>query len=146
MPTTTPPPRAVVVDDDRTLAELMQEHLTDEGYTVDVCTRGDAAFAFIRAHLPDMIILDVRLVGLGGLAVLYLLSTDPQTARIPVLLCTAASAGEMQTWEAVLDQQGVPVLFKPFALADLTAAVRSRLPDPRDPRGAARPDEDEPAA
>ena len=121
-------PHVVVVDDDAPLAELMQECLTDKGYAVAHCTRGDEAFAFIRAHRPDVVILDVRMAGLGGLGVLYLLSTDPRTAGIPVLLCTAVSADEMQAWEEVLDQKGVPVLFKPFALADLEAAVRALLP------------------
>ncbi len=129
MPTATPPPRIAIVDDDQGLAELLAEYLTDQGYAVAHCTRGDAAFAFVLAHRPDAIILDVRMAGIGGLGVLYLLSTDPRTARIPVLLCTAVSVGEMQRWAEVLDQKGVPVLFKPFALADLTAAVRALLPD-----------------
>ena len=124
----TPAPRIVVVDDDVRLAGMMQESLTDEGYAVAHCARDDEAFAFVQAHRPDVVILDVRMAGLGGLGVLYLLATDPQTARIPVLLCTAVSAAEMQAWDEVLDQKGVPILFKPFALADLMAAVRALLP------------------
>ncbi len=130
---TTPLPRVVVVDDDRTIARLMQEYLADEGYAVEVCARGAQAFPFIRARRPDAIILDVRMPEVGGLGVLHLLSTDPQTARIPVLLCTATSPAEMQAWEEAVEQQGVPILFKPFALADLTAAVRALLPTDRDP-------------
>ena len=133
LPATTPPARLVVVDDDQRLAEMMGEYLTDQGYAVAHCTRGDQAFPCIQAHRPDVIILDVRMAGVGGLGVLYFLSTAPRTARIPVLLCTAVSACEMQQWEAVLDQKGVPVLFKPFALPDLAAAVRALLPADRDP-------------
>ncbi|CAA9579370.1 MAG: hypothetical protein AVDCRST_MAG88-3144 [uncultured Thermomicrobiales bacterium] len=131
MPAMMTVPHIVVVDDDEMLAELMQECLTDNGYAVAHCTRGDEAFAFIRAHRPDVVILDVRMAGLGGLGVLYLLATDPRTARIPVLLCTAASPREMQAWDEVLDQKGVPVLYKPFALTELTAAVRALLPHDR---------------
>ena len=133
LPGTTPPPRLAVVDDDARLAELMREYLTDQGYAVAHCTRGDEAFAFVQEGRPDAIILDVRMAEVGGLGVLYLLSTDPRTARIPVLLCTAVSACEMRTWEDVLDQKGVPILFKPFALPDLAAAVRALLPVDRDP-------------
>jgi two-component system OmpR family response regulator len=133
MPAMMTVPHIVVVDDDEMLAELMQECLTDKGYAVAHCTRGDEAFAFIRAHQPDVVILDVRMAGIGGLGVLYLLSTDQRTARIPVLLCTAASLGEMQSWDEVLDQKGVPVLYKPFALAELAAAVRALLPHDRAP-------------
>ena len=128
MPAMMTVPHIVVVDDDDVLAELMQECLTDEGYTVTHCTRGDEAFAFIRAHRPDAVILDVCMAGLGGLGVLHQLSADPRTVHLPVLLCTAASPGEMQAWDAVLAPKRVPVLFKPFALAELAAAVRALLP------------------
>lgn len=119
--------RIVVVDDDQQLADLMREFLTDEGYEVEVCSHGDQAFAVVRSLLPDLLILDVRMAEIGGLGVLYLLSTDPQTRGIPVLMCTAVSAGEMQQWEDVLDQKGVPVLFKPFELAELAERVEAML-------------------
>ena len=117
----------VVVDDDRQLAELMREFLTDEGYRVTVCAHGDQAFAVIRSLLPDLIILDVRMAEIGGLGVLYLLSTDPQTRRIPVLMCTAVSAGEMQPWQDVLDEKGVPILYKPFKLDQLADHIAAML-------------------
>lgn len=119
--------RIVVVDDDQQLAELMREFLTDEGYAVEVCAHGDQAFAVIRSLLPNLIILDVRMAEIGGLGVLYLLSTDPQTRRIPVLMCTAVSAGEMQPWQDVLDEKGVPILYKPFELAQLADQVAEMI-------------------
>ncbi len=117
----------VVVDDDRQLAELMREFLTDEGYRVTICAHGDQAFAVIRSLLPDLIILDVRMAEIGGLGVLYLLSTDLQTRRIPVLMCTAVSAGEMQPWQDVLDEKGVPILYKPFKLDQLANHIAAML-------------------
>ena len=127
MSTTTRVPHIVVVDDDATLVELMQACLTDEGYTITSCTQGDEAFACIQAHRPDAIILDLRMGEVGGLGVLHLLRTDPQTARIPVLLCTGVAPVELQAWDAALARMGVAVLFKPFALAELAAAVRALL-------------------
>lgn len=126
-PATRSPKRIVVVDDDQQLADLMREFLIEEGYAVEVCSQGDQAFSFIRTLLPDLIILDVRMAEIGGLGVLYLLSTDPQTREIPVLMCTAVSAGEMEPWQEVLDQKGVPILYKPFELAQLVAQVEAML-------------------
>ncbi len=126
--------RIVVVDDDRQLAELMREFLSDEGYDVQVVSRSEAALEVIQATLPDLIILDVRMAGVDGLGVLYLLSTDPDTRAIPVLMCTAVSAGEMQPWDDVLDQKGVPVLYKPFELAQLSRQVRAMLAARHAPR------------
>ncbi len=119
--------RIVVVDDDQQLADLMREFLIEEGYGVEVCSQGDQAFSFIRNLVPDLIILDVRMAEIGGLGVLYLLSTDPQTRQIPVLMCTAVSAGEMEPWQEVLDQKGVPILYKPFELAQLVAQVEAMI-------------------
>lgn len=119
--------RIVVVDDDRQLAELMREFLTDEGYAVEICSHGDQAFSVVRSLLPDLIILDVRMAEIGGLGVLYLLSTDAQTRGIPVLICTAVSAGEMQPWQDVLDEKGVPILYKPFELARLAEQIEAML-------------------
>ena len=117
----------VVVDDDRQLSELMREFLTDEGYRVTICGQSDQAFTIVRSLLPDLIILDVRMAEIGGLGVLYLLSTDPQTRRIPVLMCTAVSAGEMLPWQDVLDEKGVPILYKPFELAQLADHIAAML-------------------
>jgi DNA-binding response OmpR family regulator len=122
-----PRPRIVVVDDDPQLAELMHEFLTGEGYDVRICSQGDQAFAVVQTLLPDLIILDVRMAEVNGLGVLYLLSMDERTRQIPVLMCTAVSSGDMQPWEDVLDQKGVPILFKPFALSELAARVDSML-------------------
>jgi DNA-binding response OmpR family regulator len=126
--------RIVVVDDDRQLAELMREFLSDEGYDVRVISRSEAALEAVQAIRPDLIILDVRMAGIDGLGVLYLLSTDPDTRAIPVLMCTAVSAGEMQPWNDVLDQKGVPVLYKPFELAQLAGQVRAMLEAGQVPR------------
>src|SRR6476469_3184677 len=114
-----------VIDDDQQLADLMREFLSEEGYAVEICSQGEQAFSFIQTLLPDLIILDVRMAEIGGLGVLYLLSTDPQTREIPVLMCTAVSAGEMEPWQEVLDQKGVPILYKPFELAQLVAQVEA---------------------
>ncbi len=119
--------RIVVVDDDQQLADLIREFLSEEGYAVEICSQGEQAFGFIQARLPDLIILDVRMAEIGGLGVLYLLSTNPQTRAIPVLMCTAVSAGEMEPWQEVLDQKGVPILYKPFELAQLVAQVEAMI-------------------
>ena len=122
--------RIVVVDDDPQLAELMREFLSEEGYDVRVCSQGDQAFAIVQTLAPDLVILDVRMAEINGLGVLYLLSTDPRTREIPVLLCTAISTGEMEPWQAVLEQKGVPVLYKPFTLTTLADQVEALVRPP----------------
>lgn len=122
-------PRIVVVDDDPQLVELLYECLTDAGYRVEVCLQGDRAFEFIRATLPDLVVLDVRMEGMDGFGVLYLLSTDRRTKSIPVLLCTAMSPGEMLPWADVLDEKGIPICYKPFSIDQFEAQIRALLAD-----------------
>ncbi len=122
-----PAPRVVIVEDDPALGAMMRECLAAEGYRVELCREGERALAVIQAARPALVILDVRMPGLGGLGVLYFLATDPVTAAIPVLLCTAVSPAELAAWGDVLDQKGVPILYKPFALAALTGQVEALL-------------------
>lgn len=121
--------RIAIVDDDPRIAEIMQDFLADEGYDVVLCADCERVLPTIESLRPDAIVLDVRMAGINGLGILYLLSKEERTRDIPVLLCTASSTCEMQAWEAVLEQKGIPVLFKPFSLADLGESV-SKLLDP----------------
>lgn len=123
------PKRIAIVDDDPRIAEVMQEFLADEGYDVTLCVDCERVLPTIESVRPDAIVLDVRMAGINGLGILYLLSKEERTRDIPVLLCTASSTCEMEAWEAVLEQKGIPVLFKPFSLADLSETV-SNLLDP----------------
>ena len=116
-------PRILVVDDDEAFTLLAREFLTDAGYAVARRLRGGEALAAARAHPPALVLLDVRLPGLGGLAVLERLRRHPRTARVPVLLCSATAPAERAVWLEALAAAGVPILFKPFALGELLARV-----------------------
>jgi two-component system response regulator RstA len=59
----------LLIEDDTRLADLMQEYLQQEGYQVLVEGRGDTAVQRIKTEQPDLIILDVMLPGMDGMAV-----------------------------------------------------------------------------
>jgi CheY-like chemotaxis protein len=86
------------------------------GYAVLVCREWDQAYAFIKEHCPDLVILDIRIGGEEqGWAILNLLTLDPQTRPIPVIVCSVAiqSLHDHQSW---LDKFGICALPKPFDL------------------------------
>ena len=116
----------MVVNDSVEFLQLMEELLTDEGYQVSIIESGAGTRAAAKRLRPDLLILDVRLPDMNGFEVLNLLQLDPDTASIPVLLCTAA-AHDVQAQEPVLRQRGIPVLFKPFDLDDLLRTIRRIL-------------------
>ena len=118
--------RIMVVNDSMEFLQLMEELLSDEGYEVTLVETGAGTRAAARQVRPDLLILDVRLPDMSGFEVLNLLRLDPETQSIPVLLCTAA-VRDVQAQAPVLEERGVPVLFKPFDLEDLLRAIQDTL-------------------
>jgi CheY-like chemotaxis protein len=116
------PPRVLVVDDDPAIRDLLREALEDEGYAVWT-TDGPPATADVAALRPDLILLDHRLkTDETGRDAAQRLRTDPATAPIPLLLLTAAAA-ELRPRAPELAALGIGLLFKPFDLDELLAAV-----------------------
>jgi CheY-like chemotaxis protein len=115
--------RLLVADDDAGVRALLGAVLA--GSAVLEAARGDEALALARRERPDLVLLDVRLPGLDGLAVARALAADPATAAVPVVVCSgagpeaAAAAGRLASVVAF-----VP---KPFAPRALRAAVASAL-------------------
>ena len=118
----------MVVNDSMEFLQLMEELLTDEGYTVAVVESGGGTRAAAKQLKPDLVILDVRLPDMSGFEVLNLLRLDPETQAIPILVCTAA-VRDVQAQEPILRERGIPVLFKPFDLEELLRVVREIVGD-----------------
>src|SRR5438093_7208489 len=106
-----PRPRVLVVDDDPAFAAVAREFLALDGYEVHVCTDSAQALARAGALQPALLLLDVRMPGVNGLALLGRLRRDPRTAAIPALLCSAVAPPEQAVWRALLGARGVPILF-----------------------------------
>ncbi|MFN3820889.1 MAG: response regulator [bacterium] len=80
-------PRILVVDDETDIAELVGSYLEGEGYEIFLSTTGNEALDFIRYGRPHLVLLDVRMHGMGGLEVLEKIKEmDP---RVGVLMITA---------------------------------------------------------
>ncbi len=125
-------PHIAVVNDDTTFLRLMEDLLrTDEGYEVSTCIVGTEGYEFIRRLQPDLVILDL-IFGPAeeGWRTLDLLTLDPQTRRIPVIVCSAAIQ-LLHHHREHLEQFNVYVLPKPFDLDVLLDQVRSAIVDPR---------------
>lgn len=76
----------LVVEDDKSLADWIQEYLTNQGYRVSVVNRGDTAVAQITSIMPDLVVLDGMLPGLDGLDVCKAVRPDYSG---PIVMLTA---------------------------------------------------------
>lgn len=122
-----------VADDDASFQQLMKELLGDEGYQVTVMHAGDEAYTEIRQAAPDLVILDMTLEHPdAGWLVLQLLKLDPETARTPVIVCSA-EVRLLRERRQQIEEMGCYVVEKPFDLDVLLSAVHQALATARQP-------------
>ena len=114
--------RILVVDDDPMLAAALRRPLTYEGYEVDVATSGEEALARVHEHAPDLVVLDVLLPGMDGLATCRRLRS---VTDVPVLMLTARS--EVPERVAGFEAGADDYLGKPFAFEELLVRVKALL-------------------
>ncbi len=113
--------RITVVEDNESLARGIAYRLEDAGHAVDVIGHGGDADTFLRTDCGDIVILDINLPGLDGLAVLRNLRSRGDTR--PVILLTALSGITARV--RGLDAGADDYLVKPFAMDELEARVRA---------------------
>jgi two-component system, OmpR family, response regulator VicR len=118
-------PHILVINDTQEILDLMQELLEEEGYRVTT-SLALLDIAKVRAISPDIIVQDLLFEGTQelGWKFLTLVRLDPQLARIPLVLCTAAvrTVKEPEMAEQ-LDRQGIRVVLKPFTIEDLLTTL-----------------------
>jgi CheY-like chemotaxis protein len=122
-------PHVLVIDDTQEILDLIKELLEEEGYRV---TTSMALLDLdkVKTLAPDVIVQDLLFEGMQetGWKFLTLVRLDPELARIPLILCTAAvrTVNDPEMAEQ-LDRLGVCVLLKPFLIEDLLRAITGAL-------------------
>jgi two-component system response regulator MprA len=124
-------PSVLLVDDDASIRRMLERTLVADGYAVTAVADGGAALAAVERSLPEVVVLDVAMPGLDGLAVTRRLRAKALT--VPILLLTARDALEDRV--AGLDAGADDYLVKPFEAEELTARLRALLRRNRPPPG-----------
>ena len=119
------PPRILAVDDMPTNLEILRVRLEAQGYEVITAEDGEEALTKARELEPDLVLLDIMMPKLDGIAVLKQLKQDAMLRFVPIILVTAKS--DVRDVVSGLDSGGDEYLTKPFEHAALTARVRSLL-------------------
>ncbi|MFC1926878.1 response regulator, partial [Chloroflexota bacterium] len=86
--------KILVIDDDSGILRFLSDLLEQEGHRVLTASNSLEGFSKAREESPDLLILDVMLPGLDGFEVCHRLRTDPQTARLPILMLSAKAHEE----------------------------------------------------
>ncbi len=111
----------LLVDDEPHLRSVLCEYLKFAGHSVIECRDGDEALERLKTQRADIVVSDVLMPGMDGLALCGAMKTDPTLAAIPFLFVTARSVdSDMQ---AEMDRIGDGSLLKPFEPANLLTAI-----------------------
>jgi class 3 adenylate cyclase len=119
------PPLILAVDDVAENLEIVRMRLEALGYGVQTAADGEEAIAKARELSPDLILLDIMMPKLDGIAALKILKQDQALRFVPVVLLTAKA--DRSDVIAGLEAGGDDYLTKPIDHASLTARVRSML-------------------
>ena len=116
--------KILVVDDEESLCEILQFNLEVEGYEVDVAYSAEQALG-MHPERYSLILLDVMMGEISGFRMAQMLKTNPETANIPVIFCTARDNEDDTV--AGLNLGADDYIAKPFSVREVLARVRSVL-------------------
>ena len=126
-------PRVLVVEDEPNIRELVCLHLGLEGYACDGVGDGQEALTRAEAQRFDLLVLDVMIPGLDGLALCRAVRNGRTNHDVPILILTARR--EESDKVVGLESGADDYLTKPFGVRELVARARALLRRPRQPAG-----------
>ena len=114
--------RILVVDDEPQIRRIMRTTLTGAGYEVDDAKTGEEGLMKVREFRPDLVLLDINMPGMGGLAACREMRADPNVAII-MLTVHNTEAAKVEALDAGADD----FVTKPFSTPELLARIRAAL-------------------
>ncbi|ACB52726.1 two-component response regulator [Crocosphaera subtropica ATCC 51142] len=115
--------KILVVEDDENIVIPIEEYLDEQNYIVEVASDGEVARDFLDVFDYDLIVLDVMLPKLDGIALCQQLRANG--CKTPILMLTARDT--IQDRVKGLDAGADDYLIKPFDLEELSARIRALL-------------------
>jgi two-component system, cell cycle response regulator DivK len=119
----------LLVEDNEKNRKLAHDVLVHQGYRVTAAESAEEALRLVRDELPSLVLMDIHLPGMDGIAALQRLRADPATRAIPIMAVTASAMTQdrAKIMAAGFDAyQSKPISVRPFL-----TAVRELLDRPR---------------
>lgn len=116
----------LVVDDEAALREALESTLKAEKFKVTLAKDGEEAVASVKKDIPDLILLDIAMPKMDGIAVMHTLQGNPKTKDIPIIFLTNLS--DVDTIAKAVRGGIFDYLVKTeWDIDDLVALVKRRL-------------------
>lgn len=117
--------RILVVDDEIYVLHILDFSLSMEGFEVQTAMSGEEALQKVKEWKPDLIVLDIMMIGMDGYEVCRTLKADPATKSIKVILMS--SNGRKADQQTVADAGADDCIGKPFGPPQLIKKVNNLL-------------------
>ncbi|MEO8592884.1 MAG: response regulator transcription factor [Candidatus Solibacter sp.] len=114
--------RVLVVDDEPQIRRIMRTTLTGAGYEVDDAKTGEEALEKLREFRPDLVLLDINMPGMGGVAACRALRQD---SNVAIIMLTVQNTEKDKV--GALDAGADDFVTKPFSTPELLARIRAAL-------------------
>src|SRR5579871_3023041 len=115
----------LIIDDEPLIADLIQESLQQEGYVVYTAATGAEGTAMALERQPHLILLDVLLPDMDGMAVCAALRANTRTSAIPIIMLSALDSTDHKV--VGFNHGADDYIAKPFHVPELLARVRTQL-------------------
>lgn len=108
--------RVLLIEPNRLLAKIYLEALSNAGHEVQVCATAQTAVFCADEQTPDVVILELQLVGHSGIEFLYEFRSYPEWQHIPAVIVTCVPAAEFtDSWGLLRHELGVTAYhYKPI--------------------------------
>ena len=117
--------KILAVDDTLANLDVIDETLSDAGYSVAAAIDGERALKRLENYKPDLILLDIQMPGIDGFETCHQIKANPETAEIPIIFMTAFS--DVASKVKGFSLGGVDYITKPFHQQEMLARVDTHL-------------------
>ncbi len=118
-------PTVLIVDDERDILTSLEFNLEAEGFETLLASTGEEALAWLRARVPDVVLLDLMLPDLPGTEICRRIKADLRTSGVPIVVLSARGD---EVDRVVLFELGADdYVRKPFSVRELVLRLRAVL-------------------
>ena len=122
----------LIVEEEATLAEVTAFRLELLGFSVQVARNAEDAWTLLRQLKPDLMIIDLKLPGVGGVALIEQLASENETAMIPILALSFDA--ELEQVQRAFNAGAADYLVAPYNPTVLEEKVEQLLAEAAKPK------------
>ncbi|MBE9142716.1 adenylate/guanylate cyclase domain-containing protein [Planktothrix mougeotii] len=115
----------LIVDDNVDNIRFLSDFLTQQGYQVRKAINGEVGLMAARTVIPDLILLDINMPGIGGYEVCQKLKEDEKTRSTPIIFLSAGD--EVKDKVKAFQVGGIDYITKPFQLEEVLIRIQTQL-------------------